>query len=240
LPNVVPSASHLGVPRKLPTTRPPYVPEDEAVAASSVVELVRQGEEVLALIDPAARGRDLIEFHAWLSARLTIGELQRLLLPRCDDRCATLDHRPDEFVVLADIAVDEAQARPQSWWESWNDALEHEHQAKRMWFAGSPALLATDPTRRLVAGTELTRVAVTDPYWVHYDHLGQETLYRIESGPHHGERLIAVTFGHSPLLPGFAGALIVPDHPPVRDRIVAVRFLAAGWAAVERGLPHEE
>src|SRR6266511_3318882 len=113
-------ASHLPVPRKLPTTRPPYVPE---------------GEEVAALIDPAARGRDLVEFHAWLSARLTIGELQRLLLPRCDDRCATLDHRPDEFVVLADIAVDEAQARPQSWWESWNDALEHEHQAKQMWFA---------------------------------------------------------------------------------------------------------
>src|SRR6266542_4899806 len=70
-------AAHLPVPRKLPTTRPPYVPEDEAVAASSVVELVRQGEEVLALIDPTARGRDLIEFHAWLSARLTIGELQR-------------------------------------------------------------------------------------------------------------------------------------------------------------------
>jgi hypothetical protein len=152
LAECLPSASHLRVPRKLPTTRPPYVPEDEAVTASSVVELVRQGEEVLALIDPTARGRDLIEFHAWLSARLTIGELQRLLLPRCDDRCATLEHHPDEFVVLADISVDEAPARPQSWWESWNDALEHEHQAKQMWFAGSPALLATDPTRRLVAG----------------------------------------------------------------------------------------
>lgn len=29
-------------------------------------------------------------------------------------------------------------------------------------------------------------------------------------------------------------------HPPVRDAVVAARLLAAGWAAVERGLPYEE
>jgi len=48
-----------------------------------------------------------------------------------------------------------------------------------------------------------------------------------------------VTFGHSALLPGFAGELIVPDHPPARDPAVADQLLAAGWAAVRRGLPCE-
>lgn len=89
------------------------------------------------------------------------------------------------------------------------------------------------------AGTRLTRMTATDPYWVHYDTMDQEVLYRVESGPYQGDVLIAVSFGLSPLLPGLAGALIAPDHPPVRDPDVAKRLLAVGWATVERGLPFE-
>jgi hypothetical protein len=37
-----------------------------------------------------------------------------------------------------------------------------------------------------------------------------------------------------------AGALIAPDHPPVRDPATVRRMLAAGWDAVERALPFEE
>ena len=55
-----------------------------------------------------------------------------------------------------------------------------------------------------------------------------------------GRSLTAVTFGPAPLLPALAGVLIATDHPPARDANVVVRMLAAGWAAVERGLPFEE
>ncbi len=209
-------------------------------AYSSAVDRVRDGEEVLAFIDPAAAGRDPADFSIWLSARLTIGELHRLLLPHCDERCRSEPHDPDEFMLLADLALDQTRRRRASWWERWNEALEQEHQTKPMWYAGAPAVPATPPERRLPAGTRLVRVASTDPYWVHYDQLGQETMFRIASGPHEGGRLVAATFGPSPLLPGLAGALIAPNHPPVRDPQVAVKVLAAGWAAVERGLPYEE
>jgi hypothetical protein len=98
----------------------------------------------------------------------------------------------------------------------------------------------TPDERRLRAGTPLRRVVSTDPYWVAYDGAPLETLYRIGDGPLSGGFLIAVSFGHAPLLPALAGALLAPDHPPARDPAVAVRMLAAGWAAVERGLPYEE
>jgi hypothetical protein len=49
-----------------------------------------------------------------------------------------------------------------------------------------------------------------------------------------------VTFGPAPLLPALAGILVAPDHPPARDPKVAIWLLAAGWSAVERGLPFEE
>ena len=213
---------------------------DPSGAFSVAVHRVRQGEDVLTLIDPAAVQRDPERFSAWLSARLSVGELQRLMLPPCDERCRPVPHRADAYVVLADLALDPTQPRSAPRWEGWNATLERQHQSGRLLFAGTPANAATRPDRRLKRGTLLTRITSTDPFWVHYDAVPRETLFRIASGRHEGDTLIAVTFGSSPLLPGLAGALIVPDHPPVHDAMVATRFLAAGWAAVERGLPHEE
>ena len=98
----------------------------------------------------------------------------------------------------------------------------------------------TPAGHRLAAGTRLRRIATTDPYRVTYEGAPQETLLRIEDGPLEGHSLIVVSFGHAPLLPALAGALVAPDHPPARDPQIAVRLLAAGWAAVERGLPYED
>jgi len=217
---------------------PPFRGPSGGIA--EVVDRVRSGEQVLALIDPAARDRDPATFGVWLSARLTIGQLPRLLLPGCDARCAAYPHDPAAHVTLADVALDPTEARPSTWWEGWNATLDREHQGGRLWYAGSPANAATPEDRRLTTGTHLVRVAVTDPYWVHYDAVNQETLFRIEDGPIAGDSLICVTFGPSPLLPALAAVTIAPDHPPSRDPVVAVRLLAAGWAAVERGLPFEE
>ena len=175
----------------------------------------------------------------WLSARLSISELPRVLLPRCDERCQHVAHDPRSFVVIGNLALDVAEPRRTSWWESWNDTLQRDLRTVRAWYAGSPTLPHTPRARQMDAGTRLTRMTATDPYWVHYDTMDQEVLYRVESGPHEGDVLIAVSFGLSPLLPGLAGALIAPDHPPVRDPDVAKRLLAVGWATVERGLPFE-
>src|SRR5438105_9412906 len=71
---------------QLPPERP-YLPAHDTAALSGVVERLRQGEEVLALFDGNGPGRNAAEFSEWLSARLTVGELQRLLLPPCDERC---------------------------------------------------------------------------------------------------------------------------------------------------------
>ena len=51
---------------------------------------------------------------------------------------------------------------------------------------------------------------------------------------------IAVTVGHALLMLDLAGTMLAPDPSPSRDPAVAARMLAAGWAAVERGLPYEE
>jgi hypothetical protein len=226
--------------RRDAASRPPDDVPDPYGAFSVAVHRVRQGEDVLTLIDPGAVARDPERFSAWLSARLSIGELQRLMLPPCDERCQPGTHHPDAYVVLADLALDPTEPRSASRWEGWNATLQRQYQSGRNLFAGTPANPATRPDRRLRAGTRLNRITATDPFWVHYDVVPRETLFRIASGRHEGDTLIAVTFGPSPLLPGLAGALIAPDHPPVRDAGVAARFLAAGWAAVERGLPHEE
>lgn len=207
---------------------------------SAAVDLLRRGETVLTLIDPASRTRDPEAYAQWLRARLTIGELPRLIQRPCDERCAGVEHRPDAFFVLSDLALDPTEPRRQSWWGGWNATLEHVHQAGPMWFAGSPTLPLTPRTLRVTTGTRLLRVAATDPYWMAYDGAPQETLFRIEEGPHAGASLVAVTFGHTALLPALAGSLIAPDHAPNRDPAVAIRTLAAGWAAVERGLPYEE
>lgn len=214
---------------------------DAAYRAFSIaVDHMRQGEQVVALIDPEAGSSNPFGSSVWLSARLTIGELPRLMLPACDARCEGQAHDPNAFVVLADLALDATESRGGGWWEGWNETLEAEYAAVAVWYGGAPALVGTPEDRRLRAGTELRRVTATDPRLVHHDILGQETLFRIASGPRAGEALIAATFGVSPLLPGLAGALLAPDHPPVRDPAVAVRLLVAGWAAVERGLPYEE
>lgn len=235
--------------------RPPWVPWEDDLAGcalspseeggeayrsfSIAVDQMRRGEQVVALINPDARRPQAPASGIWLSARLSISELPRVLLPRCDDRCAEAPHDPHGFVVLGNLALDVAEPRRTSWWESWNDTLQRDVRAARIWYAGSPVLPDTPTARQLGAGTRLRRLATTDPYWVHYDTMDQEVLFRIESGPHQGEALIAVSFGLSPLLPGLAGALIAPDHPPVRDPDVATRLLAVGWATVERALPFE-
>jgi hypothetical protein len=219
-------------------TRPPAV--DRRDALSHAVELIRAGETVLSLIDPAARGRDPEAFTAWLRARLTIAELPRVMLPDCDARCAGVDHAPERLVALSDLALDPADARPATWWQAWNETLDREHQSGPIWFAGSPAMPLTPAGHRLAARTRLRRIATTEPYRVTYDGAPQETLLRIEDGPLEGDSLIIVSFGHAPLLPALAGALVAPEHPPARDPQVAVRLLAAGWAAVERGLPYED
>jgi hypothetical protein len=203
-------------------------------------DLIRDGETVLSIIDPAARGRDPDAFTQWLSARLMIAELPRLMLPGCDDRCPGVSHAPERTVVLSDLAVDPTLPRAFTWWAGWNETLERTVRGRPLWYAGAPALPVTPDERRLRAGTPLRRVASTDPYWVAYDGAPQETLYRVGDGPLAGSFVIAVSFGHAPLLPALAGALLAPDHPPARDPAVAVRMLAAGWAAVERGLPYEE
>ncbi len=207
---------------------------------SGAVDLLRQGETVLTLIDPAARGRDPARFRAWLSARLAIADLPRSILPACDARCAAMVHDTSSFVVLSDLALDRADARPSSWWADWNLTLERDLASRPLWFAGAPALPVTPPAVRLTAGTRLRRLAVTDPTWVTYDSSVQETLFRIEDGARAGEALVGVSFGPSPLLPALAGVLIAPDHPPVHDRVVAARLLAAGWPIVADGLPYED
>jgi hypothetical protein len=207
---------------------------------SIAVDLIRRGETVLTLIDPAARGRDPDAFTQWLSARLMIAELPRLTLPDCDDRCIGLDHDPDSFVVLSDIALDETETRGASWWAGWNETLERLHQSSGLWYAGAPAMPVTPMDRRLAAGTRLRRITSTDPFWVAYDGAPLETLFTIQDGALAGASLVAVSFGPAPLLPALAGVLVVPDHPPSRDPQIVIRLLAAGWAAVERGLPFEE
>jgi len=213
---------------------------DEAYRSFSIaVDQMRRGEQVVALINPDARPDDAPASPIWLSARLSISELPRVLLPRCDDRCREAPHEPHAFVLIGNLSLDVAEPRRASWWESWNDTLQRDLRATRVWFAGSPALPGTPATHLLMTGTRLRRIATTDPYWVHYDTMDQEVLFRIESGPREGDALIAVSFGLSPLLPGLAGALIAPDHPPVLDPDVGARMLAVGWATVERGLPFE-
>lgn len=209
-------------------------------ALSQAVDFIRDGETVLSLIDPAARGRDPEIFTAWLQARLTIAELPRVMLPACDARCEGVEHTTDRLVVLSPLALDPTEPRPTSWWTGWNASLEREHQSGPIWFAGAPAMPVTPAGRRLDAGTRVRRIATTDPYHVTYDGAPQETLLRIEDGPLSGASLIVVSFGHAPLLPSLAGALVAPDHPPALDPQVPVRMLAAGWAAVERGLPYED
>ena len=206
---------------------------------SIAVDQMRRGEQVVALLDPGARRRDATSSSMWLSARLSISELPRVLLPRCDDRCQEVPHDANAFVTLGNLALDMAEPRRTSWWESWNDTLQRDLRAARVWYAGAPTLPETPMSCQLEAGTRLKRITATDPYWVHYDTMDQEVLYRVEEGPRKGDMLIAVSFGLSPLLPGLAGALIAPDHPPVRDPDVAKRLLAVGWATVERGLPFE-
>lgn len=213
--------------------------QDAYRAFSIAVDRMRQGEQVVALINPDAMRSDATASSVWLSARLSISELQRVLLPDCDERCSVEHHDPHAFVVVADLALDITERRRRSWWSGWNDSLQRDHRRQRLWYAGSPILPDTPTWRRLRAGTRLTRITSTDPSWVHYDGAGEETLYSIESGDNEGDALIAASFGLSPLLPGFAGALIAPDHPPTRDTLVATRMLTAGWAAIERGLPFE-
>lgn len=97
----------------------------------------------------------------------------------------------------------------------------------------------TPDERRLTSGTRLRRVAISaSPR--SGDGAVQETLFQIIDGAHRGGSLVAVSAGRTPLLPAMAGLLIAPDHPPARDANVALRLLAAGWAAVEHGLPFEE
>jgi hypothetical protein len=213
--------------------------QDAYRAFSIAVNRMRQGEQVVALINPDPPRSDPTGSSVWLSTRLSISELQRLLLPDCDQRCAAAPHDPHAWVVVADIALDITERRRRSWWSGWNDSLQRAHRMQRVWYAGAPILPDTPAWRRLRAGTRLTRITVTDPTWVHHDGTDEETLYRIEDGDQAGDALIAASFGLSPLLPGFAGALIAPDHPPTRDTLVATRMLTAGWAAVERGLPYE-
>ena len=215
-------------------------PGDRYGAFSVAVDLIRRGETVLTLIDPSARGRDPETFTQWLSARLMIAELPRLMLPDCDARCTDLDHDPESYVVLGDLALDPMQPRGPSWWAGWNETLEHRYRTAGLWYAGAPAMALTPIERRLAAGTRLRRVTSTDPFWVAYDGAPLETLFVIEDGPQAGDSLIAVTFGPAPLLPALAGILVAPDHPPARDPKVAIWLLAAGWSAVERGLPFEE
>jgi hypothetical protein len=214
--------------------------DDEAYRDFSMaIDQMRHRDRVVALINPEARRPGAAASSAWLSARLSISELPRVLLPHCDERCLDTPHDAHAFVVLAHLALDVTEPRRSSWWDSWNESLQHDLRGVSVWYAGSPILPDTPPGRQLRAGTRLMRVTSTDPYWVHHDTMDQETLYRIESGPYEGDAFIAASFGLSPLLPGLAGALIAPDHPPVRDPEVATRLLTVGWATVERGLPFE-
>ncbi|HLE88670.1 MAG TPA: hypothetical protein VI733_01290 [Candidatus Limnocylindria bacterium] len=225
--------------RTAPDAHPAERNGEEYRAFSIAVDQMRHGEQVVALINPEARRPEAAASSVWLSARLSISELPRVLLPHCDKRCLDAVHDAHAFVVLANLALDVAEPRRASWWEAWNDTLQRDLRAVRVWYAGSPMLPDTPAAHQLRAGTRLMRVTSTDPYWVHYDTMDQEALYRVESGPFEGDALIAASFGLSPLLPGLAGALIAPDHPPVRDPEVANRLLTAGWATVERGLPFE-
>jgi hypothetical protein len=213
---------------------------DAQHAFSIAVDRMRDGEQVVALINPEALATDTGTSSVWLSARLTIGELQRRFLPRCDERCRMVPHDPHAFVVMTDLVLDPTEPRRLTWWEGWTESLQRAQRLQDIWYAGAPALPDSPDDQRLSAGTRLTRLTATDPYWVHYDSLEQEILFRIEDGPHAGDALIAAGFGMSSLLPGLAGALIAPDHPPARDRETGERMLAAGWAAVERGLPFED
>ncbi len=228
-----------------PKSRPREAAHRPSGRYSATVDRIARGEQVLALIEPHADPSDT-SYAEWLSSRLTIAQLPRIMLPACDQRCRGTNHDPTRWVAIADLALDPARPRDPARWQGWNATLNDRFAASRSWFglasgrtwfAGAPANPWTEAV--LGAGTRLRRLTVTDPEYVHYDGAPQETLFRVEEGPYRGDALIAVSFGLSPLLPGLAGVLIAPDHPPVRDTAVGVRMLAAGWAAVERGLPHE-
>jgi hypothetical protein len=228
-----------------PRPRPRVPAREPSNRISAAVDRIARGEQVLALIQPRAEPATGSNAE-WLSARLTIAQLPTTMLPGCDQRCRGMTHDPTRWVALSDLALDQARPRDPSRWQGWNTTLNERFVSNRSWFglssgrtwfAGAPANPWTDV--RLTAGTRLLRLTVTDPQFVHYDGAPQETLFRIEDGEHRGDALIAISFGLSPLLPGLAGVLIAPDHPPVRDTRVGVRILAAGWSAVERGLPHE-
>ena len=215
--------------------------EDRRDALSHAVDLIRDGETVLSLIDPAARGRDPEAFTSWLQARLTIAQLPRVMLPGCDARCDGIEHAADLFVTIGDLALDPTEPRPGTWWAAWNETLDRSHQSGTIWYAGAPAMPVTAPARRLPAGTRLRRVADHRPV------LGRlrrraAGVAAADRGRTVGRRLARGRHASAtpPLLPALAGTLVAPDHPPARDPQVAVRLLAAGWAAVERGLPYED
>src|SRR2546429_5866393 len=139
----------------------PSHPGHDAMAHAGWSEMRLLGEECLPFGEAAVTARNAAAYAEWLSARLTIGELQRLLLPGCDERCQERFHEPDAFVALADLALDPAPPRPASWWEDWNATMERRHQAKPISFAGAPAMGATRDDQRLPSGSELVRIPST-------------------------------------------------------------------------------
>ena len=156
---------------------------------SIAVDLIRRGETVLTLIDPAARGRDPDAFTQWLSARLMIAELPRLIAPRLRRplrRSRPRSRRASSF--SATIALDETEPRG----ADVVGRLERDARAaasiQRHLVRGRARHAAhAEPSDGSRPGRGLRRIASTDPL------LGRvrrrtalETLFTIDDGPLRG------------------------------------------------------
>jgi len=121
-------------------------------AFSAAIDRMRDGEQLVALINPEALPLDPSASSIWVSARLTIGELQRRYLPRCDERCRHAPHDAHAFVVMADLVLDPTEPRRLSWWEAWTDSLQRSQRLQEIWYAGAPVLADSPDALRLPAG----------------------------------------------------------------------------------------
>lgn len=170
-------------------------------------------------------------------ARSAIDHLQERLLPRCDARCRAGHDRA--YFVGASMQIERTGLGPKDW---WSDPTVLERPRPWRWLRqGQPTgWIAVSFGAGLPAGTRLTKLTETDRYWVTHDSRPEHTLFRIESGKPRGDILMATTFGPSELPDAAAGALIVPDHPPVRDHGVVARLLDYASEIQVRGTRYEE
>jgi hypothetical protein len=158
--------------------------------------------------------------HRALSARVALDRLSERLLP-CDERCDP-DHTSDRYLVIAALRIEQAAVAHDDWEDPAAVATD------------APTWRATDLDGLLPAGTRLEKLTSTDPLLVYHTQ-PEHTLFRILDGPFIDQRLIATTYGPSPLADAVAGAGIVLDHPPAHDPRLVRRLVSYAGEIRARG-----